>query len=145
MNYTFRVLTEGVGGLSLPSDHSEICTTFSAVPNRHPDGVQIAEDSPGKLVISWHQMDYNHLNGPGFFYRVIWKPEDNKDWMTKDVHDWKQTQLVVPISLDLKLYVAKVEAHNSVGKGKEEAEIVVSEPANSIETWELFQKDDNTM
>lgn len=52
-NYTFRVIARNKIGPSLPSDHSEMCTTLHDVPYKNPDGVEGKGSDPTNLVIKW--------------------------------------------------------------------------------------------
>ena len=56
-------------------------------------------------------------NGPGFKYRVYWKPDvENARWQTEDVVDWEQDHFVVPNQPTFEPYRIKVEAHNDRGE-----------------------------
>lgn len=52
-NYTFRVIARNKIGASLPSGHSQVCTTPEDVPHKNPDGVQGKGSTPNNLVIKW--------------------------------------------------------------------------------------------
>lgn len=52
-NYTFRVVARNKIGLSVPSEHSEICTTQPDVPYKNPDNVEGKGTQPNNLVITW--------------------------------------------------------------------------------------------
>ncbi len=52
-------------------------------------------------------------NGPGFFYRVLFRPYIwSSNWLKEDINDWKQTSFAfyTPSST-----AYMVEAHNSLG------------------------------
>ncbi|MPC08425.1 Neuroglian [Portunus trituberculatus] len=117
-NYTFRVVARNKIGPSQPSEHSEMCTTLHDVPHKNPDGVEGKGSDPTNLVIKWSPMPEIEHNGPGFKYRVYWKPDDveNARWQTEDVIDWEQDHFVVPNQPTFKPYRIKVEAHNDRGE-----------------------------
>lgn len=52
-NYTFRVVAHNKIGPSLPSRHSDVCTTQSDVPFKNPDKVEGKGSEPNNLIISW--------------------------------------------------------------------------------------------
>lgn len=52
-NYTFRVLAVNKVGPSLPSQHSDVCTTTPNVPFKNPDNVEGKGSEPNNLIISW--------------------------------------------------------------------------------------------
>lgn len=52
-NYTFRVLARNKIGISIPSFHSDICTTQPDVPYKNPDNVEGKGTRPDNLVITW--------------------------------------------------------------------------------------------
>jgi len=52
-NYTFRVIARNKIGPSLPSLHSDVCTTPPDVPYRNPDGVEGRGTAPDNLEIRW--------------------------------------------------------------------------------------------
>lgn len=52
-NYTFRVIAKNKIGLSIPSSHSEVCTTQPDVPYKNPDNVEGKGTQPNNLVIIW--------------------------------------------------------------------------------------------
>ena len=52
-NYTFRVIAVNRVGPSLPSGHSEVCTTPKALPEKNPENVEGRGTEPDNLVIRW--------------------------------------------------------------------------------------------
>ena len=52
-NYTFRVIAVNRVGPSLPSGHSEMCTTPKAHPEKNPENVEGRGTEPDNLVIRW--------------------------------------------------------------------------------------------
>lgn len=52
-NYTFRVIAWNKIGPSLPSSHSQVCTTQPDVPYKNPDNVEGKGTEPNNIVISW--------------------------------------------------------------------------------------------
>ncbi|KAL7648874.1 UNVERIFIED_CONTAM: hypothetical protein RMT77_000794 [Armadillidium vulgare] len=116
-NYTFRVIARNKIGASLPSGHSQVCTTPEDVPHKNPDGVQGKGSTPNNLVIKWSPMPEIEHNGPGFKYRVYWKRDDIADatWSTREAVDWEQDHIIVDGQPTFKPYRIKVEAHNEKG------------------------------
>lgn len=53
-NYTFRVVAWNKIGRSLPSGHSEVCTTQAEVPHKNPENVEGKGTEPTNLVITWN-------------------------------------------------------------------------------------------
>lgn len=58
-NYTFRVLAINKVGPSLPSSHSDVCTTQPNVPFKNPDNVEGKGSEPNNLIISWKVPNFN--------------------------------------------------------------------------------------
>lgn len=52
-NYTFRVISKNRVGPSLPSGHSEMCTTPKDRPLKNPQNVEGRGTEPDNLVIRW--------------------------------------------------------------------------------------------
>lgn len=52
-NYTFRVVAWNKIGPSVPSSHSDVCTTLPDVPYKNPDNVEGEGTEPTNMVISW--------------------------------------------------------------------------------------------
>ena len=109
-NYTFRVFATNKIGVSLPSKHSEVCTTPIAVPNKNPDDVKGKGSTRDNLVIKWSVMPEIDHNGPEFRYRVYWRRKDvpGAQWETHTVPDWRQDNYVVPNQPTYKPYEIRV-------------------------------------
>lgn len=52
-NYTFRVVAWNKIGPSLPSGHSDVCTTQPDVPFKNPDKVEGKGSDPTNMIVSW--------------------------------------------------------------------------------------------
>lgn len=116
-NYTFRVIAFNKIGPSLPSGHSEACTTQPDVPYKNPDDVKGEGTLPTNLVISWTHMPQIEHNGPGFQYRVYWKHDiPAEKWNVEDVFDWRQDHIVIPDQPTFNRYRIKVVASNQFGE-----------------------------
>ncbi|MCL4126177.1 UNVERIFIED_CONTAM: hypothetical protein GTU68_009196, partial [Idotea baltica] len=96
-NYTFRVIARNKIGASLPSGHSQVCTTPEDVPHKNPDGVQGKGSTANNLVIRWSPMPEIEHNGPGFKYRVYYKRDDipGDPWKAEEVVDWERDHFVI--------------------------------------------------
>ncbi|KAI4487248.1 hypothetical protein M0804_005397 [Polistes exclamans] len=124
-NYTFRVLAWNKIGKSLPSSHSDICTTLSDVPYRNPDNVMGNGTTPQNLVISWTTLPQIEHNAPRFMYRVYYKRDrPEEQWTIIDVNDWKQHSLTIENQPTYQRYKIKVIAINEKGESKAEAKEV---------------------
>ncbi|XP_025162697.1 neuroglian isoform X2 [Harpegnathos saltator] len=118
-NYTFRVLAWNKIGTSLPSPHSEVCTTSPDVPYRNPDNVIGKGTTPQNLVISWTTMSQIEHNAPRFMYRVYYKRDiPGERWTIQDVNDWRKNNLQVDNQPTYQRYKIKVGAINERGESK---------------------------
>ena len=115
-NYTFRVIAFNKIGPSIPSAHSEICTTQPEVPHKNPDNVEGEGTEPDNLVIRWTPMPEIEHNAPNFLYRVHYKLDvPGAEWITEVISDWQQSDLVIPNQPSFRQYRIKVEAMNQLG------------------------------
>ncbi|XP_068626335.1 neuroglian isoform X1 [Battus philenor] len=115
-NYTFRVMAWNKIGPSVPSSHSDVCTTQPDVPYKNPDNVEGKGRDPTNMVISWTKMPQIEHNGPGFYYLVSWRRNiTGQPWNDQQVTDWQETELVVPNTPTFQPYRIKVIAVNSKG------------------------------
>lgn len=118
--YRFRIVAFNEVGASRPSEASRICETEPDTPYKHPNGVSGRTGNiPREMVISWKTVLPIDHNGPGFFYRVYWRPaEENAMWNALDVTDWQQTNVgvAIPATDTFHRYIIKVESRNAVGK-----------------------------
>ncbi|XP_033310164.1 neuroglian isoform X1 [Bombus bifarius] len=116
-NYTFRVLAWNKIGPSLPSPHSDVCTTLQDVPFTNPDNVMGKGTTPQNLVISWTVMPQIEHNAPKFMYRVYYRRDiPGEKWTIEDIHDWKKNSLVVDNQPTYQRYKIKVVAINERGE-----------------------------
>ncbi|CAH0765981.1 unnamed protein product [Diatraea saccharalis] len=115
-NYTFRVIAWNKIGPSLPSAHSDVCTTEPDVPYKNPDNVEGKGTEPNNMVISWSKMPQIEHNGPGFYYLVSWRRDiPGQPWEEAQLRDWQQTELLVPNTPTFEPYRIKVVAVNALG------------------------------
>ncbi|XP_058814203.1 neuroglian isoform X1 [Topomyia yanbarensis] len=116
-NYTFRVIAINKVGPSLPSGHSDICTTQPSVPFKNPDNVEGQGTEPNNLLIKWTPMSEIEHNAPRFQYRVYWQLDTGVDnWNTEDIFDWQQSALLVRDQPTFQRYRIKVVAINELGE-----------------------------
>ncbi|KAL7029724.1 hypothetical protein ACKWTF_006332 [Chironomus riparius] len=116
-NYTFRVIAVNKVGQSLPSEHSESCSTQPDVPHKNPDNVEGKGTEPSNLVIKWSPMPQIDHNAPQFHYRVSWKRDiSGQEWQKRDIYDWQQGELVVLDQPTFQRYKIKVQAVNEKGE-----------------------------
>lgn len=116
-NYTFRVIAWNKIGPSLPSGHSDPCTTQPAVPFKNPDNVDGQGTRPDNLVIKWTPMPEIEHNAPQFQYRIYWKrdiPGDN--YNREEIFDWRQSEFVIDDQPTYQRYRIKVIAMNEKGE-----------------------------
>lgn len=125
-NFTFRVIAFNKIGASPPSDHSEVCTTQPDVPDKNPDNVVGQGNQPDNLIISWTPMPEIEHNAPGFHYRVSWKRDiPAAAWESRDIHDWRQDNIVIKDQPTFVKYHIKVVAMNQKGKSNIAAEELI--------------------
>ncbi|KAG7203224.1 hypothetical protein KM043_010327 [Ampulex compressa] len=118
-NYTFRVLAWNKIGPSLPSSHSDSCSTLPSLPFHNPENVMGKGTTPQNLVIMWTAMPQIDHNGPGFTYRVYYKRDiPGEKWTMEEVNNWKQTTLQVDNQPTYQRYKIKVAANNAEGECK---------------------------
>lgn len=104
-------------GPSLPSPHSDVCTTLPDVPYKNPDNVMGKGTTPQNLVISWTAMPQIEHNAPKFMYRIYYKRDiPGEKWTIEDIHDWKKNDLVVDNQPTYQRYKIKVVAINERGE-----------------------------
>lgn len=118
-NYTFRVIAFNKIGPSLPSGHSESCSTQPDVPYKNPDDVKGEGTTPSNLAITWTHMPEIEHHGPGFKYTVYWKrdiPGNSQKWDNRDIYDWKKDNLVIEDQPTFVRYRIKVVASNQLGE-----------------------------
>ncbi|XP_014258139.1 neuroglian isoform X2 [Cimex lectularius] len=124
-NYTFRVLAVNKIGASLPSSHSQVCTTEPDVPYKNPDNVEGKGTEPNNMVITWTAMPQIEHNAPRFQYRVSWKKENtSEEWISQEVLDWEQNSLLVPNLPTFHPYLIKVIAINEKGESNTSPRLV---------------------
>lgn len=115
-NYTFRVIAKNSIGPSLPSSHSEVCTTSEDVPFTNPENPKADKTEPGTLRITWTPMPEIDHNAPKFHYEVQWKEDDDfQPWNSEIINDWRQSELIIPNQPIYRPYLIKVTASNAKG------------------------------
>lgn len=125
-NYTFRILAFNKIGTSLPSGHSEQCSTQADVPFKNPDNVEGKGTKPDNLVISWTHMPQIEHNAPHFQYRVYWKRDVAAEkWNTEDIYDWEQSNILISGQPTFQRYRIKVVAINEMGESNMAAKEVI--------------------
>ncbi|XP_077267327.1 neuroglian isoform X6 [Temnothorax americanus] len=125
-NYTFRVLAWNKIGPSLPSPHSDVCTTEQDVPYKNPDNIMGKGTTPQNLVISWTTMPQIEHNAPHFKYRVYYKRDiPGETWATADIYDWRKNNYLVDNQPTYQRYKIKVIASNAKGESKAAANEII--------------------
>ena len=113
-------------GTSLPSPHSEVCTTETDVPYKNPDNVMGKGTTPQNLVISWTTMPQIEHNGPKFMYKIFYRRDiPGENWVTVDVHDWRKNNVLVENQPTYQKYRIKVVTINEKGECRIPAEEVI--------------------
>ncbi|XP_065166394.1 neuroglian isoform X2 [Atheta coriaria] len=116
-NYTFRVLAHNKIGPSLPSSHSDVCSTQPQVPHKNPDRVEGEGDRPDNLVIRWTPMPEIEHNAPKFQYKIFWKRDiPGAEYNVHDILNWRQDNLVIYDQPSFQQYRIKVVAMNELGE-----------------------------
>ncbi|XP_031639109.1 neuroglian-like isoform X2 [Contarinia nasturtii] len=112
----FRVIAKDRNGKSSkPSETSKYCTWKQDVPYTNPTGVfSTGGVEPGISIISWKAMPESEYNGPGFFYRVFWKKNGNKEWIQVNIPA-TQTRCVIDEKVFFQ-FEFKVIAVNELGE-----------------------------
>lgn len=125
-NYTFRILAFNKIGPSLPSGHSEQCSTQPDVPYKNPDNVEGKGTEPTNLIISWTHMPEIEHNAAHFQYRVYWKRDiPAEKWNTEDIWDWQQSNILIRDQPTFQRYRIKVVAINEMGESNMAAKEVI--------------------
>ncbi|XP_034938315.1 neuroglian isoform X2 [Chelonus insularis] len=125
-NYTFRVIALNKIGQSIPSGHSDVCTTLPDVPYKNPSNVMGNGTDPTNIVISWTTMPQIEHNGPKFKYRVYYKQDiPGKLWEKEDISNWKINRLPVYNQPTYQRYQIKVVAINEKGESRAVPEVVI--------------------
>lgn len=125
-NYTFRVIAWNKIGPSLPSGHSEPCTTQPDVPHKNPDNVVGQGTQPDNLMIKWTPMPEIEHNAPQFQYRIYWKRDISGDnYNREDIYDWRQSEYLIVDQPTFQRYRIKVIAVNQMGESNVAAAEVV--------------------
>ncbi|XP_018050218.1 PREDICTED: neuroglian isoform X1 [Atta colombica] len=125
-NYTFRILAWNKIGTSLPSSHSDVCTTLPDLPDKNPENVMGKGTTPQNLVISWTVMPQIEHNGAKFEYRIFYRRDiRGEDWITNNIHDWRKNTLVVENQPTYQRYRIKVVAINEKGECRVPAKEVI--------------------
>lgn len=113
-------------GPSLPSPHSDICTTPLDVPYKNPDNVIGKGSTPQNLVISWTTMPQIEHNAPRFMYRVYYRRDiPGERWTIQDINNWKKNNLLVENQPTYQRYKIKVIAINEKGESRATADEVI--------------------
>lgn len=117
-NYTFRVIAENKVGRSPPSRASGVCSTDPEVPYENPQNVRGWGSAPDNMIISWTPMPQISHNGPGFHYKVSWKPLSisNAAWSSRRIENWQQKEFKVENLPTYLPYLIKVDAINDIGQ-----------------------------
>lgn len=132
-NYTYRVISWNKIGPSLPSPHSEICTTLPDVPYKNPDNVIGKGTTPQNLVISWTTMPQVEHNAPRFMYRVYYKRDiPGERWTIQDINDWRRNNLLVENQPTYQRYKIKVVAINEKGESRATADEITGYSGEDI-------------
>lgn len=125
-NYTFRIIAFNKIGPSLPSGHSEPCTTQPDVPFKNPDNVAGKGSAPTNMVISWTTMPEIEHNAPHFKYSVSWKRDiPAEKWETQEIYDWTQYNILIDNQPVFQRYRIKVVAINEMGESNTAAREVI--------------------
>lgn len=125
-NYTFRVVAFNKIGPSLPSGHSEICTTQADRPFKNPENVEGRGSEPNNLIIKWTPMAEIEHNAPNFQYRISWKRDiPGESWNNEDIFDWEQKEILIRDQPTFQRYRIKVIAINAKGESNVAAQEII--------------------
>lgn len=106
-------------GVSLPSPHSDVCTTLPDVPYKNPDNIMGKGTTPQNLVVTWTSMPQIDHNAPRFMYRVYYKRDiPGERWTIQDINDWRRDSLQVDNQPTYQRYKIKVVAINERGESR---------------------------
>ncbi|XP_068595287.1 neuronal cell adhesion molecule-like [Brachionichthys hirsutus] len=120
VHYTFRVVAVNAFGFSDPSSPSRGFKTEAAAPDENPTGVHGVGTEHDNLVISWKPLSALQSNGPGLYYKVMWRQRSvDSDWTTVTVAN--KSRFVVSGTPTFVPYELKVQAVNDHGTGPEPA------------------------
>ncbi|CAK9290101.1 unnamed protein product [Gordionus sp. m RMFG-2023] len=134
-NYTFKVATiNREEFISNPSEATEVCSTPGDTPEHNPLNVVGKGSDPSNMVITWDAVNREAWNGPGFHYKVEYKPKDQSEWQSHVIENPEETSYTVKDIPAFTAYDIKVTALNSHGVAKGPANVVTGFSGEDIPT-----------
>ncbi|XP_065208503.1 neuroglian-like [Planococcus citri] len=106
-----------IGEASVAADILQYVTPVD-IPAKNPDNVtiEVTDDEPSTLKISWEPIPEIHHNGPGFYYNISWKNDRlESQWQIQIISNWEIQEFKIPDVRPYELYYVVVIAGNEKG------------------------------
>lgn len=118
--YEFCVLAFNELGYGPPSTPSPQYSTPSDKPSKSPSNISGGGGKLGDLTITWDPLDPSDQNGPGVYYKIFWRHENDAEYQSLSLKKYGNVGSSV-VSIQPEFYYTKydvkVQAFNAIGEG----------------------------